>query len=102
MRFPAGSGALASAPRGFCRDFRQSPRVGRKLSALLSTIELVFEVVAWNGGARAEVISVCDLQQPVSVDTALVMLERALDALNAADAALLPTGAGGVHRAGRV
>jgi Domain of unknown function (DUF222) len=36
---------------------------------------------------RQEVISVCDLHQPVSVGTALVTLERALDALNAADVA---------------
>ena len=56
--------------------------------------------MAWNGspGAaaqgqavlRQEVISVCDPQQPVSVDAALVTLERALDALNAADVASMP------------
>ena len=33
----------------------------------------------------------CDPQQPVGVDAALVTLERALDALNAADAGSLPT-----------
>jgi Domain of unknown function (DUF222)/HNH endonuclease len=36
------------------------------------------------------VISVCDPQQPVSVGAALVTLERALDALNAADVASVP------------
>jgi hypothetical protein len=36
------------------------------------------------------VISVCDPQQPVSVGAALVTLERALDALNAADVASMP------------
>jgi hypothetical protein len=56
--------------------------------------------MAWNGslGDAAqgqtvlgqEVISVCDPQQPVSVDAALVTLERALDALNAADVASMP------------
>jgi len=35
---------------------------------------------------------VCDGQEPISVPGALVMLDRALAALNAADAALLPTG----------
>jgi hypothetical protein len=39
---------------------------------------------------RQEVISVCDPQQPVSVGAALVTLERALDALNAADVASVP------------
>jgi hypothetical protein len=39
---------------------------------------------------RQEVISVCDPQQPVSVGAALVMLDRALDALNAADVASAP------------
>jgi hypothetical protein len=39
---------------------------------------------------RQEVISVCDPQQQVSVGAALVTLERALDALNAADVASLP------------
>jgi hypothetical protein len=48
--------------------------------------------MAWNGGARAEVISMCGGQEPASVTEALQMLERALDALNAADAAVLPTG----------
>jgi len=33
----------------------------------------------------------CGEQEPVSVGAALVAIERALDALNAADAALLPT-----------
>src|SRR5215471_1196078 len=42
-------------------------------------------------GTGREVISMCDEQEPVSVGAALVALERALDALNAADAALLPT-----------
>src|SRR5215831_17693393 len=42
------------------------------------------------GGPRQEVISVCDPQQPVSVTAALVTLERALDALNAADVASVP------------
>src|SRR5215467_9600073 len=37
-----------------------------------------------------EVISVCDPQQPLSVDAALVTLDRALDALNAADMASAP------------
>src|SRR5215470_12108406 len=37
-----------------------------------------------------EVISVCDPQQPLSVDAALVTLDRALDALNAADVASAP------------
>jgi Domain of unknown function (DUF222)/HNH endonuclease len=56
--------------------------------------------MAWNGGleavaygravVRQEVISVCDPQQPVSVGAALVTLERALDALNAADVASVP------------
>jgi hypothetical protein len=56
--------------------------------------------MAWNGGPEAaaqgqavlrqEVISVCDPQQPVSVGAALVTLERALDALNAADVASMP------------
>src|SRR5262245_52321014 len=44
------------------------------------------------GGVRAEVISMCGGQEPVSVTGALQMLDRALDALNAADAAVLPTG----------
>ena len=35
----------------------------------------------------------CDLQQPVSVGAALVTLERALDALNAADVASVPASA---------
>jgi hypothetical protein len=39
---------------------------------------------------RQEVISVRDPQQPVSVGAALVTLERALDALNAADVASVP------------
>src|SRR5215469_2022018 len=42
-------------------------------------------------GTGREVISMCGEQEPVSVGAALVALERALDALNAADAALLPT-----------
>ena len=37
-----------------------------------------------------EVISVCDPQQPLSVGAALVTLDRALDALNAADVASAP------------
>ena len=59
--------------------------------------------MAWNGslGDAAqgqtvlgqEVISVCDPQQPVSVDAALVTLERALDALNAVDVASMPASA---------
>ena len=66
----------------------------------MGIIELVFEVLAWNGSPEVaalgwvahsqEVISVCDPQQPVSVGAALVTLERALDALNAADVASVP------------
>jgi hypothetical protein len=37
------------------------------------------------------VASVCDEQEPLTVPAALVMLDRALVALNAADAASLPT-----------
>src|SRR5262249_1670229 len=39
---------------------------------------------------RQEVISVGDPQQPVSVGAALITIERALDALNAADVASVP------------
>src|SRR5215470_7358041 len=48
----------------------------------------------WPGarGTGREVISVCGEQDPASVAGALQMLDRALDALNAADAGLLPTG----------
>jgi hypothetical protein len=58
--------------------------------------------MAWNGsleavaqrpgGSGQEVISVCDPQQPLSVGAALVTLDRALDALNAADVASAPAG----------
>jgi uncharacterized protein DUF222/HNH endonuclease len=42
--------------------------------------------------AGQEVISMCDSQEePVSIGGALAMLDRALDVLNGADAALLPT-----------
>jgi Domain of unknown function (DUF222)/HNH endonuclease len=44
-----------------------------------------------DGRKRAEVISVCDPQQPVSVSGALALLDRALDVLTAADAGALPT-----------
>jgi hypothetical protein len=56
--------------------------------------------MAWNGSSEGvaqgqvalgqEVISVCDPQQPLSVGAALVTLDRALDALNAADVASVP------------
>src|SRR5215470_7350251 len=48
----------------------------------------------WPGarGTGREVISVCGEQEPASVAEALSMLDRALDALAAADAGLLPTG----------
>src|SRR5437762_14303339 len=100
MRSPGWRRRAGLRPYGFCREFRRSFSMGRKLSASVSTIELDFEVMAWNGGSEAvtkghvalgqEVISVCDPQQPVSVGAALVTLERALDALNAADVASVP------------
>src|SRR5215831_12217576 len=47
----------------------------------------------WPGarGTGPEVISMCGEQEPASVAGALSMLDRALDALNAADAGSLPT-----------
>jgi hypothetical protein len=90
---PAGAGKILL-------EIVPTPILGQKLSAFRSRIELVFEVEAWNGSSGAvipgqavpqrEVINVCDPQQPVSVGAALVTLERALDALNAADVASAP------------
>ena len=100
MRSQAGSGALASARKDSAENSAGVFCVGRKVSASASNIELVFEVMAWNGSSEGvaqdqvalgqEVISVCDPQQPLSVGAALVTLDRALDALNAADVASVP------------
>ncbi len=56
------------------------------MSAPLSIVELIFESGNWT-----VVISVCDPREPVTVTGALVLLDLALDALNAADAGSLPT-----------
>jgi len=94
-----------AAARKILLEIVPTPILGPELSAPLSRVELVLEVMAWNGieeaGAQGQtvpaqlapgwgVISVCDPQRRVSVGAALVALERALDALNAGDVASAP------------
>jgi hypothetical protein len=64
------------------------------MSAPLTRIKLVIELVAWKWrceGGRAEVISMCGADDPANVADALTMLDRALTRLAAADAGSLPT-----------
>jgi Domain of unknown function (DUF222) len=66
----------------------------QEMSVPPSTIELVIELMAWewrHGRGGAEVISVCDVQDPLGVTDALALLDHALRALAAADAGSLPT-----------
>ena len=82
MRSQAGSGALASARKDSAENSAGVFCVGRKLSASASIIELVFEVMAWNGSSGScgpepeargqEVISMCGEQEPANVAEALV------------------------------
>jgi Domain of unknown function (DUF222)/HNH endonuclease len=64
------------------------------MSDPLYRVELVIEEVpiTFRSVTGPEVISVCGPREPVNVTAALAMLDRALDALTAADAGSLPTG----------
>jgi Domain of unknown function (DUF222) len=60
------------------------------MSARIGRIELVLESGPGAASEGQEVVSMCGTQQPAGVDAALGMLDRALDALNAADVGSLP------------
>src|SRR5205814_8214679 len=101
MRSPGWRRRAGQRSSGFCREFRRSFSVGPETVGIgeyyrtsLRSYGLEWQPGScglWPGGPRQEVISVCDPRRPVSVGAALVTLDRALGALNAADAASLPT-----------